>query len=912
MQTLLGHHWHHLPASDVAQLLDTDPDTGLDQFTLTDRQTHFGPNLFSGKQGRGPFVRFLLQFHQPLIYTLLVAAIVTGLFKAPVDALVILAVVVVNALVGFLQESKALGAIAALARSLPSQATVLRSGHRAVIAASELVPGDIVYLQSGDKVPADLRLLKARDLRIDESALTGESLPVDKIEETLPQATSLADRRNMAYSSTLVTYGVGTGIVIATGDRSEIGQISEMIAATEVLDTPLMRKIKHFSHVLCLIIIALAAMTFVVDLMRGKDWLYTFKVAVALAVGAIPEGLPAAVTIMLAIGVSRMAKRHAIIRRLPAVETLGGVTVICSDKTGTLTQNQMTVQAIYAAGTHFVVTGSGYAPEGQVAGLDRSNGTGSGALHECLRAGLLCNDATIVHEDGVWRVHGDPTEGALIVAAGKAGLDRSREQELRPRLDAIPFESQHQYMATLHAGGAGQERVVYWKGSLEMLLAKCQEALSAEGAVIPCDESAVRHEAEAMGARGLRVLALARKSMPTDTIAIQHEDVADGLIFLGLQGMLDPPRPEAAQAVQTCQKAGIRVKMITGDHAKTAAAIARQLNFADVVGPDGRENVMTGQQLAELSDAELIEVAQRCHVFARVSPEHKLRLVQALQARSEIVAMTGDGVNDAPALRRADIGVAMALSGTEVAREAADMILTDDNFASIEAAVEEGRSVYETLQKFIVWTLPTNGGQSLALLLAVLAGAELPLQPVQLLWINMTTAIFLGLMLAFEPAEGGLMNRPPRASSGSLLPSGHLFRVAFVSLLLSAGAFVLFRWELALGATDEVAWTVVTAMFVVAQAFYLLNCRSLTRSMWSVGWFSNPWIWAGIAAMLTLQWAFTYVPLLNATFHSAPIGLDSWLRILGVGLIVYTAVGTEKWLLERWRRGGGVQSSGAK
>jgi Ca2+-transporting ATPase len=842
-----------------------------------------------------------LQFHQPLIYTLLAAAIVTGLFKAPVDALVILAVVVVNAVVGFLQESKALGAIAALARGLPSQATVLRSGRRTLIAASELVPGDIVSLQSGDKVPADLRLLKTRDLRIDESALTGESLPVDKIEESLPQTTSLADRRNMAYSSTLVTYGVGTGIVVATGDRSEIGQISEMIAATEVLDTPLMHKIKHFSRLLCMIIIALAAATFLVDLMRGKDWLYTFKVAVALAVGAIPEGLPAAVTIMLAIGVSRMAKRHAIIRRLPAVETLGGVTVICSDKTGTLTQNQMTVQTVYAAGTHCEVSGSGYGPDGQIDGAD---GSAQVALVECLRAGLLCNDATVVRQDGMWQVHGDPTEGALIVAAGKAGLDRSREEELRPRLDAIPFESQHQYMATLHAGGTGQERVVYWKGSVEMLLARCHEALSAEGAVTPCDVSAVRREAEAMGARGLRVLALARKLLPAGTAAVQHEDVADGLVFLGLQGMLDPPRPEAAQAVQTCQRAGIRVKMITGDHAKTAAAIARQLDFADVVGPDGHENVMTGQQLEELSDADLIEVAQRCHVFARVSPEHKLRLVQALQARGEIVAMTGDGVNDAPALRRADIGVAMALSGTEVAREAADMILTDDNFASIEAAVEEGRSVYETLRKFIVWTLPTNGGQSLALLLAVLVGAELPLQPVQLLWINMTTAIFLGLMLAFEPAEAGLMNRPPHPPGGSLLPSGQLYRIALVSVLLSAGAFGLFRWELAAGATYEEAWTVVTAMFVVGQAFYLLNCRSLTRSLWSVGWFSNPWIWAGIGAMLALQCAFTYVPLMNTTFHSAPIGLASWLRVLGVGLILYATVGIEKWLVARWQRKG--------
>jgi Ca2+-transporting ATPase len=401
VQTLLGHHWHHLPAIEVTQLLDTDPEQGLDQFTLADRQTHFGPNLLSARQGRGPLVRFLLQFHQPLIYTLLVTALVTGIFKELVDALVILAVVVVNAVVGFLQESKALGAIAALARGLPNEATVLRSGRRLRVSAAELVPGDIVSLQSGDKVPADLRLLKVRDLRIDESALTGESVPADKTEELMPQAASLADRRNMAYSSTLVTYGVGTGVVVATGDRSEIGQISEMIASAEVLDTPLMRKIKDLSRVLCVVIIALAAATFLLDVLRGKEWLYTFKVAVALAVGAIPEGLPAAVTIMLAIGVSRMAKRHAIIRRLPAVETLGSVTVICSDKTGTLTQNQMTVQAAYAGGSHYEVTGAGYAPEGRLLGPDGATTTPPEPLLECLRAGLLCNDSTVTQEDGV-------------------------------------------------------------------------------------------------------------------------------------------------------------------------------------------------------------------------------------------------------------------------------------------------------------------------------------------------------------------------------------------------------------------------------------------------------------------------------------------------------------------------------
>ena len=424
----------------------------------------------------------------------------------------------------------------------------------------------------------------------------------------------------------------------------------------------------------------------------------------------------------------------------------------------------------------------------------------------------------------------------MIVAAGKAGLQRKNEESTRRRLDAIPFESQHQYMATLHDGGEGREAIVYWKGSLEALLERCQGMLNAEGAVAPLEAAAVRHEAEALAAaRAPRAGLGPQVAVRQGPSQLTHEDVGDGLVFLGLQGMLDPPRPEAGQAVRTCQQAGIRVKMITGDHAKTAAAIAQQLGFADVTGPDGRENVMTGQQLASLSDAELIDAAQRCHVFARVSPEQKLRLVKALQTQGHVVAMTGDGVNDAPALRRADIGVAMALSGTEVAREAADMILTDDNFASIEAAVEEGRGVFETLRKFIVWTLPTNGGQSLALLLAVVAGLPLPLQPVQLLWINMTTAIFLGLMLAFEPTEAGMMSRPPRDSRRPLLSGELLARIALVSVLLSAAAFGLFEWELALGATDAQAWTVVSAMFIVGQAFYLLNCRSLTRSMWSVG-----------------------------------------------------------------------------
>ncbi|MBN1853953.1 MAG: cation-transporting P-type ATPase [Pirellulales bacterium] len=905
MQTLLGHHWHHLSSEEVLELLESHEVNGLDHFAVENRQEHFGPNVISEKRKQGPLFRFLLQFHQPLIYILLVAVVVTGMFKEWVDAVVILGVVVINAIVGFVQESKALGAIAALARSIASEATVVRSGKKTRLPSESLVPGDIVLLQSGDKVPADLRLTRSRDLQIDESALTGESVPAQKGYELLPKETGLADRKNMAFSSTLVTFGTGTGVVIATGDRTEIGQISEMISSTEVLDTPLMQKIKHFSHFLLVLILALAALTFTIDILRGKDWLFTFKVAVALAIGAIPEGLPAAMTIMLAIGVSRMARRNAIIRRLPAVETLGSVTVICSDKTGTLTKNQMTVQEMIAGNRHYEVRGTGYDPTGQIVPSQSAEGDSALALNECLRAGLLCNDAALVDQEGLWQVQGDPTEGALLVAALKGGLSQSDEQAALPRIDAIPFESQHQYMATLHDSGAGEPALAYLKGSVESILPKCRARLEPDGEEQPIDTGGIHRQADALATKGLRVLAFAKKTLASDTKSIHHTDVADGLVFLGLQGMIDPPRPEAAQAVATCQRAGIQVKMITGDHAKTAGAIARNLNIAGVDGADGTEHIVTGQQLGSLSDDELSELMPRTAVFARVSPEHKLRLVQALQARGEVVAMTGDGVNDAPALRRADIGVAMALGGTEVAREAADMILTDDNFASIESAVEEGRGVFDTLLKFIVWTLPTNGGEGLTLLLAVFLNTALPIEPVQLLWINMTTAVFLGMMLAFERPESGIMLRPPRDPAVSLLTSHLLRRIVLVSVLLCAGAFGLFKYELATGADKEQAWTVVTAVFVFGEAFYLLNCRSLTRSALSVGLFSNPWIWGGIAIMTLLQLAFTYLPTMNTLFHSAPIGAGPWIRILGVGIVIHAAVGFEKWLISRaeeWKR----------
>jgi len=893
-------HWHHLPQDEVLDLLDTDPDKGLDRFEIENRQQDFGPNALTQRKGQGALLRFLLQFNQALVYILLVAVVIKLLLGAWVDAGVIFGVVLLNSIIGFVQEGKALSALEALSRALTTETTVLRAGEKQRIDARELVPGDIVLLASGDKVPADLRLLQSRSLQIDESALTGESLPVEKRFGVLDHDTILADRANMAYSSTLVTYGTAVGVVTGTGDDTEIGRISELIAGAEVLATPLTRKIARFSHLLLYAILGLAAMTFLVGLWHGDTWIDLFMAAVALSVAMIPEGLPAVLTITLAIGVARMAKRNAIIRRLPAVETLGSTTVICSDKTGTLTRNEMTVQQLWAGGEGLEVSGIGYAPEGEVQqGGEVVDIHNNAALAELLRAGLLCNDSILKQGDEGWKIEGDPTEGALLVAARKAGLDIEPEQDAYPRLDAIPFESQHQYMATLH-GGDGP--VVYLKGSVESLLERCDTILGAGGESKPLNSDTVHARVEAMASQGQRVLAFAHLAVPPDTTTIDHGDVAHGLIFLGLQGMIDPPREEAIKAARACQAAGIRVKMITGDHAVTAAAIAARIGLDDTLAAGEIPKVLSGRELEAMSDAELIQAATGTAVFARVTPEQKLRLVEALQAHGEVAAMTGDGVNDAPALRRADIGVAMGITGTEVSKEAADMVLTDDNFATIEAAVEEGRGVFDNLIKFLTWILPTNAGQGLVIIAAVMASQPLPVLPVQALWINMTTAVLLGLALAFEPREPGIMLRPPRTPDTAILSGELIFRIVLVGLLLLMGSFGLFEWALYHGASEAEARTIAVNVFAVGQSFYLLNCRSLRYSMFRLGLFSNPWIWGGIAAMTVAQLLFTYAPLMNRMFHTAPIGPTDWVHILVIGLVIYLVIGVEKTLRQRRER----------
>ncbi|MDD2760471.1 MAG: cation-transporting P-type ATPase [Methylomonas sp.] len=884
-------NWHSLPPDTLLKEFGVEIQQGLAEVEAKKRLSGYGPNQLTPPKGKSPFKLFLSQFHQPLVYILLLSAIITAFLGEWVDSNVISGVVLANAVIGFIQEANALKAINALAQALNVSATVLREGRRRLIPASELVPGDLVLLQSGDKVPADLRLLQSRELQIDESALTGESMPAAKQTGILDTATLLADRSNMAYSSTLVTYGSGLGLIVETGDRTEIGLINRMIASATDLETPLTQKISQFSLLLLWAIVDCAVLTFVVGVWRGQSMLDMFMASVALAVGAIPEGLPAAITITLAIGVSRMAKRNAIIRKLPAVETLGSTTVICSDKTGTLTKNQMTVQAIYTGDRYFEVSGSGYTPEGEFR-LDSQTITADTqpALLECLKAGLLCNDARLLKETDKWRIEGDPTEGALLVVAHKAGLHHASVSADHPRLDAIPFESQYQFMATLHDNPPEDNRHIYLKGSVESLLPRCNSAFDNQLQTIPLDKAALLQRVEAMAASGLRVLAFARCDHK-DT-EVSHDEVCEGLTFLGLQAMIDPPRPEAITAIAACYRAGIEVKMITGDHPITALAIARQLGMRQT------EHVVSGADLQKTAESDYPDLVQRCSIYARIAPEQKLKLVEALQSKGHVVAMTGDGVNDAPALRQANIGVAMGLGGTEVAKEAAAMILTDDDFATIEAAVEEGRGVFDNLVKFIAWTLPTNLGEGLVITAAVFANVALPITPLQILWINMTTAVLLGLMLSFEAKEPGLMNKPPRAPKQPILTKHLAFRVCLVGVLLLTGAFGLFEYALSQGKSLAVARTIAVNVFVFCELFYLFNCRSLHYSMFHVGVFSNPWVIFGVVSMTLLQLMFTYWPPMQALFGSATIESEEWVLIIGVGLVVYAVVGLEKLL---WR-----------
>ncbi len=891
-------HWHSIAPEELARELETSLETGLRAEQVEKRQAEHGLNELKGSRRAGPLTLFFRQFNQPLVYILLVAVGVTVGLSEYVDAAVIFAVVLINAVIGFVQESKAEAAIEALSRMVVTEAAVLRDGIRQKMDARYLVVGDVVTLQSGDKVPADMRLLRVRELRTEEAPLTGESLPVEKRSGELPVDTVLGDRVNMAFAGTMVTYGQAEGVVVATGNGTQTGKIARMIQDADDLATPLTRKIVHLSHRLLWIILGFTALAVGAGLLHGQDWAYVFKAAVALAVGAIPEGLPAAVTITLAVGVSRMAKRHAIIRKLPAVETLGSTTVICSDKTGTLTENKMTVKAAWVDGVTWDFEGNGYESRGAVLRDGQIVDGATGPLEELLRCGLVCNDTRLRREEGELRVEGDPTEACLLVSAAKGGIDNPPAAS---RLDSIPFESEHQYMATLNE--LDGRRVVFLKGSVERMLERCDRMLMQDGTEGPLDTEAVQGAVERFADSGMRVLAFARKVPDGDMSGIDHSDVAGGLVFLGLQAMIDPPRVEVIDAVAKCHRAGILVKMITGDHALTARAIASQIGLVEPDGEgvggtnpdsDGKLRVINGRELAETRDEDLPDKAFSTAVFARVAPEEKLRLVRALQAKKQVVAMTGDGVNDAPALKQADIGIAMGITGTDVSKGASDMILTDDNFTSIEAAVEEGRGVFDNIVKFLVWALPTNAGEGLILLAAILAGTKLPATPVQILWINMTTSVLLGLALVFERQEPGVMERPPRDPGAPLMSRVMWIRTTYVALIMLAGAFGFFVYEIRHGYTEEMARTMVVNVIVMVEMAYLLGCRSLILSPLKLGLFSNPLIFAGILLMGLAQVAFTYIPVMNRLFGSAPLPADAWLQIFAVGIVVLVVVELEK------------------
>ncbi len=889
-------NWHTLPTTQVVDLLATSPD-GLNQAEADRRLAEVGPNRLAPPKSRGPLLRFLMQFNNILLYVMMGAAVITALLGHWIDTGVLIAAVVINAVIGFVQEGKAESALDAIRAMLSPHATVLRNGVRHEIDAGDVVPGDVVLLESGDKVPADVRLITVKELRVEEAALTGESVPVEKNSEPVALDAPLGDRFGMAYSGTLAVYGQARGVVVATGSATELGKVNRMLEGIASLNTPLLRQIDRFGRLLAIAILAASAATYVFGtLVRGHPPAEMFMMVVALAASAIPEGLPAIMTVTLALSVQRMASHQAIIRRLPAVEALGSVTVICSDKTGTLTRNEMTVQRL-VWGRHTVdVGGVGYAPVGDLITDGRIvDARQILPLGLAVRAGVLCNDAALHEEEGLWHVAGDPTEGALLVLGHKTGIAQSGADRWT-RLDTIPFESQHRYMATFHRDSE-DEPWIFVKGAPERVLGMCDWQMTTDGKA-GLDLGYWSEMVDETAAQGLRVLALAARQAAPQGARLDPDDLAEGLILLALVGIMDQPREEAIRAVTDCHHAGIRVKMITGDHVDTARAIGSALG----IGLD--KPAITGPELAAMDDADLRRVATEIDIFARTSPEHKLRLVQALQDDGQVVAMTGDGVNDAPALKRADVGVAMGHKGTEAAKEAADVVLADDNFATIASAVREGRAVYDNIKKFVLFMLPTNGGEALVVVAAILFELSLPLSPAQVLWINMVTASTLGLALAFEPAEPDLMKRRPRPPAEALLSGFFIWRVLFVSVLMMTGALGLFLWELDKGTSLETARTMAVNAIVIAEMFYLVNSRHILASVvnWE-GLTGNRKVLLAIAACIPLQLAFTHTDFMQRVFDSADLTAAEWGKALCAGVFVFTVAELEKFVIRRTNLG---------
>jgi len=881
--------WFAKDAAAVLEKLRTNPDTGLSAAQAAERFEEFGPNTLPAAKADHALIRLLRHFHDVLIYILFVCAFVTLVLRHYADTMVILAVAVVNAAIGYFQENKAEKALNDIRSLLSPRASIIRGGARIDVDAASLALGDIVYLSPGDKVPADLRLFRTEHLRVEESALTGEAVPVEKQTRPVAPETVLGDRSNMAYCGTTVSAGTGCGVVVDIGTETEIGRIRQLIAEVGNTATPLIRQMAAFGKTISVVIIGVAALVYLFGhFFRDYGPSELLLSTIGLAIAAIPEGLPAILSIILAIGVQNMAKRSAIVRNLPAVETLGSVSVICSDKTGTLTKNEMTVKHLIVHDANFAVTGTGYAPAGEISQGDGPASMGEGSLlRRLLTCFRHCNDAALSQEtQNIWTVQGDPTEGALLTVYAKAKLDA----KLPPRAATLPFDSEYKYMATLAGGEDG--KVLYIKGAPDRLLSMADQEMRSDGPV-PMERAYWEKAVADLAAKGMRVLGAAMRFVPSEKTAVTHESLQEGVIFLGLAGIMDPPREEVVDAVAVCRAAGIRVKMITGDHADTAMAIGKELGIGD------GENALTGNELDDMTDEQCYAAACKYDIFARTSPEHKLKLVKALQAHGAICAMTGDGVNDAPALRMADVGVAMGIKGTEVTKDAAEIVLADDNFSTIAAAVEEGRRVYDNLKKTILFILPTNGAESFLIIAGILFGTMIPLTPVQILWVNMVTSVTISLALAFEPAEPCVMVRPPRDAAEPLLNRYFLWRILFVSVMIGGLTLALSVWLLKAGYPEAEVRTVTLQAIVLCQAFHLFNSRSIRQPAHALDFLGNKAVFAVCGLMVLLQLAVVYLPFMNTMFGTVPLGTAGWLPPMLLGAVVFLVVEGEKYCMRR-------------
>jgi len=881
--------WHNQTSEGTLTALESTLE-GLSEDEAKLRLQTFGANKLPEPAQRSLLLRFLSHFNNILIYVLIGAAGITALLGHIIDTFVIIAVVVINAVIGFYQEGKAEKAMEAIRHMLALRASVMRDGKRHVIPGEELVPGDIVFLEAGDKLPADLRLLKSHGLQVQESILTGESVAVEKLTKPVAIDAPLGDRFSIGFSGTTVTSGQGIGVVVATGASTEIGRIGGLLSEVQLLETPLVSQMAVFARWLTLFILAIAALMLLFGyFVLHHDFANLFMAVVSIAVAAIPEGLPAVLTITLAVGMKVMAQKKAIIRRLPAIETLGSVSVICSDKTGTLTRNEMMVVTIVTSHERFEIKGTGYDPSGDIK-LDNNviSAQDYSSLHELGKVTALCNDAELIRKNDAWTGHGDPMEIALLAFASKTGTDSSETRDQWTRTDVIPFDSKYKYMATLNHDHENHA-FIFVKGAPETILSMCYEQRDGGYKSQPLNIEYWEKQASSIASQGRRVLAFAAKAVKPEHTVLEHDDVKDSLLFLGLAGLIDPPRQEAVESITRCHQAGIDVKMITGDHAVTASAIGKQLGLRCC------DKVLTGQELDKLDDSRLKSIVCNTGIFARTSPEHKLRLVMALQANGMTVAMTGDGVNDAPALKRAGVGIAMGKTGSEAAKEASEIVLADDNFSTIVAAVREGRTVYDNIKKVISWTLPTNAGEALTVILALLLGLSLPITPIQILWINMITAVTLGIALAFEPTEENTMQRPPRSRNEALLSGGLIWHIVLVAGLFLAGVFSMYEYAIIKGYSEALARTIAMNTLVVLEIFHLFFIRNMYgTSLNRKAVLGTRVVWAAVIAVTIGQFAITYVPWLQAIFETKAINILDGALIIIVGMIMFCIIEIEK------------------